>query len=78
MKVQVDGKRVEGERMAFELLDEPWTKCKLPDGTILRLKLIVSDVFRLPGQQPGAEPVYLVKSSNVLAVDAPDTTGEVH
>ena len=78
MKILVDGKPVEGERVAFEPVEEPWTKCKLPDGTIIRLKLVVADVVRLRESEPSGEPQYIVKSSNILAVDEPETRGEVH
>lgn len=78
MKVLMDGKPVDGERVAFEPVEEPWTKCKLPDGTIIRLKLVVTDVIRLHENQPSGEPHYIVKSSNVLAVEEPETHSEVH
>ena len=78
MKVLVDGNPVEGERVAFEPVEEPWTKCELPDGTMIRLKLVVADVVRLRDKLPSGEPHYIIKSSNVLVVDEPETRGEVH
>ncbi len=78
MKVLVDGKPLEGDRVAFEPVEEPWTKCRLPDGTIIRLKLVVADVVRLREDQPSGEPHYIVKSSNILAIDEPDTRDGVH
>ncbi len=78
MKVKVGGRQVEGRRVQFEAVEEPWTKCKLSDGTIIRLKLVVADIVRLPEDLPGEEPRYVVKSSNIVAVDEPDASEEVH
>ena len=78
MKITVGGNQVEGRRVAFEAVEEPWTKCKLPDGTIIRLKLVVADIVRVDEDLPGGEPHYVVKSSNILAVDEPDSSEEVH
>ena len=78
MKVLFQGKHVEGDRVSFVPVEEPWTKHKLSDGTIIRMKLVVSDVIRLHANQPGEEPHYIVKSSNILAIDPPENLGEVH
>lgn len=78
MKVLFGGKHVEGDRVPFVPVEEPWTKHKLSDGTIIRMKLVVSDVIRLHANHPSGEPHYVVKSSNILAVDTPENLGEVH
>ena len=78
MKIILDGKPVDGERVSFDPVDEPWTKCRLPDGTLVRLKLVVADIIRLHKKQPTGEPHYIVKSSNIMAVDEPDASGEIH
>ena len=77
MAVKVDGKEVNGSRVSFEPLEEPWTKCRLPDGTVIRLKLVVADIIRLDKNDKG-ESHYLVKSSNIMAVEEPEVAGEVH
>lgn len=77
MKIMVGGQQVDGERVDFEPVEEPWTKCKLADGTIIRLKLVVADVVRAKENLPSGEPQYIVKSSNILAVEAPDSSDEV-
>ena len=78
MSLKIDGRSVNGERVAFEPLDEPWTKCKLRDGTIIRLKLVVADVIRLAKDKPTDETHYMVKSSNIMAIEEPETPDEVH
>ena len=77
MAVKVDGKEVNGSRVPFDPLEEPWTKCRLPDGTVVRLKLVVADIIRLDKNAQG-ETHYLVKSSNIMAIEEPEAAGEVH
>ena len=78
MKIKIDGQSVDGQRVDFTPVDEPWTKHRLTDGTIVRIKLIVADIIRVPVDRPDAEPRYVVKSSNILAIDTPDSQTEVH
>ncbi len=78
MKVFVGNKSVEADRVAFEPVEQPWTTCKLSDGTIIKLRLVVVDVVRLREVNPNGEPRYMVKSSNIVATEVPETRGEVH
>ena len=78
-KIVLDGgMKVEGERVDFEPLQEPWAKYQLPDGTTIRLKIVVSDIIRSSQKNAAGEPIFVVKSSNVLAVDLADTPEEIH
>ena len=72
------GLQVKGERVDFKPLEEPWTKHQLPDGTVVRLKIVVSDIIRSGQKNAAGEPIFAVRSSNVVAVDLPDTPEEVH
>lgn len=76
--ILVDGKPVEGDRVPFTPIEEPWTKHKLQDGTIVRMKLVVADVVRLTTKDDDGNPHYIVKSSNILAVDSPGAPSGVH
>ena len=81
MKLNLGGKTVEGERMEFKPIDENWNRYRLEDGTVVKLRLIVSEIFRLSGADPlTGIPQFLAKSSNVIAVEPPTSpiTGEVH
>ena len=79
MKIVLDGQSVDGHRVDFTPVDEPWTKHRLTDGTIVRIKLVVADVVKVSVDKPGSEPRYIVKSSNILAIDTPpDSPTEVH
>ena len=83
MKLKLGGQTVEAEKMGFKPIEENWSFYRLEDGTVVKLRLIVSEVFKLPGADPlTGMPNFLVKSSNVMAVEPPTLsmteTGGVH
>lgn len=52
---------------------EHWNEYLLDDGTVLRLKPVVTEVLRVEGEYDAhGNPGYIVQSTNVTAVDAPD------
>ncbi len=52
---------------------ERWTDISLEDGSSLRLKTIITNVMRLEDEfDADGSPVYLVRSTNILTVDAAD------
>ena len=73
IKMNIGGKTVEGESMAFNAREEPWTVLRVEDGSVIKLKPVVSDIFRLPGKDPVTGlPQYMIRSSNVVSVEPPD------
>lgn len=75
VKLNLGGKMVDAEKMEFKLLDEAWSAYRLEDGTIIKIKVIASEIFKLPGTDPltGA-PQVLVKSTNVVVAEPPSTS----
>jgi hypothetical protein len=68
-----DGRNIEGEVVRPKKMEESWNVYELADGTTIRLKAVVSEIIRLDGEfTPDGDPVYLVKSSNVVTTEAPD------
>jgi len=67
------GKEVEALSIRFKSIKEEWNEYDLEDGTTLRMKAVVSDIVRVDGHydQEG-NPVYLVKSGNMVVVSSPD------
>ena len=59
--------------MPFQTGGEHWNEYLVDDGSVLRLKLVATEVIRLDGQfdQEG-NPLYMVNSTNVLTVSAPE------
>ena len=72
VKLNVGGKRVDAEKMDFNTLCDTWSSIRLEDGTVIKIKVVTSEVYKLPGVDSltGA-PQFLVKSSNVLSVEPP-------
>lgn len=70
-RVQYQGRDVEATLVDFVIGREDWNEYQLHDGTVLRLRVVVSEVFRLHGEWDAeGNPVYIVKSGNVLVVRA--------
>jgi len=55
--------------MDFFTRKEDWNEYQLSDGTVIRMKTVITDVFLIPGEiDPEGNPVYNVRSTNVLRV----------
>jgi hypothetical protein len=74
MKVRLpNGSEVEATNVDFETLNEDWNEYKLEDGTVLKFKTVVSSIIRTENYDPmTGDPVYHVRSTNILRVKVPD------
>jgi hypothetical protein len=72
-KVTYQGTQIETVEVDFKVVKEDWNEYELADGTKIRMKAVTSlinraiDLFDSDG-----DPLYLVKSSNVLALSVPE------
>jgi len=68
-----DGPLKEAELMEVRQGNEYWNDYLLSDGTVLKSKTVVSEVWRVVGEYDNdGNPIYFVRSSNILNVNAPD------
>ena len=68
-----NGEIVDADRVKVEQADDPWLIYTLEDGAVLRIKLIVSAVFKVHDRwTPEGDPVYIARTQNVVAIDVPD------
>lgn len=68
-----DGRTVDATELSFRTSGENWNEYLLDDGTVVRIKLVVTEVVRLDGEYDlDGNPAYIVKSTNVAAISAPD------
>jgi hypothetical protein len=68
-----DGQEHEAEPIGFRATGEHFNEYLLDDGVVLRIKLVLTDVWKVKNVYDGdGDPVYLVSQSQVIAVDAPD------
>ena len=70
-KINYGGQPVDSEEVEFEPLAERWNEYRLSDGTLLKMKLVVTRVIRLDVYNEQGEPIYLVNSNNVLSATVP-------
>ena len=68
-----DGREIEATPLAYRPSGEHWNEYLVDDGTVVRLKLVVTEVLRLEGEydQMG-NPAYLVQSTNVVNIQSPE------
>ena len=80
VKVATPQGTIEGEEVDFKALSEPWASLELEDGYSVRLKVVVTQVIRTKQRDPDGNPLYIVRSSNVMAVSPPEAPrrGEIH
>ncbi len=72
-----------GRTLGFKPLREEWSDYSLADGTVLRVKVVVSKVTRMhtpdgsPAFAPTGEPAYFLQSVNVVQVLTPVEYSEI-
>lgn len=72
-KVNLGGSIVDGTEVGFRASGEHWNEYLLDDGSVIRIKLVVTNVVRIDGMHDNnGDPVYTVNSTNVMGVSAPD------
>ena len=53
---------------------EKWNQYLLDDGSLIKMKPVATKVLRVEGKfDEEGSPVYLVKSTNIMSVSAPDS-----
>ena len=68
MKVQYQGRQVEGKSVEFLTRKEDFNEYQLTDGKILKIKMVVTRIIRLEEEKaPDGNPIYLIQSQNVVA-----------
>jgi hypothetical protein len=70
---QADGEEVEAEVIPFRSTGEYWNEYLLDDGTVFRIKLVVTEIARVRGRYDAkGDPIYAATHTQVTAVDAPE------
>lgn len=63
----------DAELMESEASDEKWSVYELDDGSTLKLKPVVLEIWRVIDQYDNdGNPKYLIKSQNMMTVYSPD------
>ncbi len=73
MPVGPNGRVVDAELVDVQSSQESWSQYLLGDGTTLKLKIVATEVWRAVDEfDNDGNPLYIVKSGNILVVNAPD------
>jgi hypothetical protein len=76
-KVQWGNETVDGLDLDFRTLREEWNEYETEDGSRIRVKLVVSEIIRTDRfDQQTDQPIYVVRSGNIVVVKAPDELKE--
>lgn len=72
-KVRLGDEDVDALEMPYQNIAEHWNEYLLNDGSVLRLKSVVTSILKLVDRYDGeGNPQYLVKSAQVVSVSASD------
>lgn len=73
MKIKVSPQQiVEGERVEFKTLKEEWNTYQLLDGTIVKVKTIATDIFKLESiDEFTGQHHYFVKHNTIVSMMEP-------
>ncbi len=72
VKIPFNGQNVDAETVDVTQSSERWNEYLLDDGTILKVKLVLTNVYRVEGQYDAdGNPVYILQSTNVVSTNAP-------
>jgi hypothetical protein len=73
-RIQVGQEWVEAMPVTFRPSGENWNEYLLSDGTVIKVKLVATEVFRVDGRYDReGNPLYVVKSANVMVANAPES-----
>lgn len=70
--INFGGRTVEATEVGYKGIKEEWNEYQADDGTVLRLKVVVSEIYRLDEYDQDSKPIYVIKSSNVLSSSVPE------
>ncbi len=69
--IMPDGTEALVEDVDFEIEKEPELIMKLSDGTVMRAKLVPTQVLRMDRYNPDGTPQYIMQSQTVIRVKVP-------
>lgn len=72
-KIPHNGALRDAELVDMMETKEPWSEVSLADGSLVRSKVVVSEVWKVTGEyDPNGDPVYVVKAQIVTSTVAPE------
>ena len=73
VSINFGGRQVEATPVEVNQSSERWNEYLLEDGTVMKMKLVLKKVLRVDGEfDSEGNPVYIMQSTNVSAITAPE------
>lgn len=72
-RIIVNGKIEEGDVIDFSVIKEEWNQYITSDGTIIKMKTVVSKIVRTNRVNEVGEPYYFVNSTNIVDAEVPES-----
>jgi hypothetical protein len=73
-RIDFQGRDIEVTSQTFRPAGENWNEYLVEDGTIVRVKLVVTEILRVDGQYDNdRNPQYVVRSQNIISVSSPES-----
>ena len=70
--IQFQGRSCRGVEIEVEESTERWCVAKLVDGSVIRLKAVITEILKLEGEfDAEGTPIYMIKSTNITSVASP-------
>jgi hypothetical protein len=72
-KVDLNGQEASALEMPFQTGAEYWNEYVLHDGSVLRLKSVVTEILKIEDKfDAEGNPVYMLKSTNIVSISPSD------
>ena len=72
VKIPYQAAMVDAEELDFQTMKEEWNEYQISDGSTIRIKLVMTNIVRLLDKRDQeGNPIYVAKTSNVMAVSVP-------
>ena len=75
-EIEWQGEKVQADPVDLMTENETWNEYTLSDGTVLRMKTVVTEVVKIRGKTDAdGKPIYVVRSGNIVH-SRPPTKGK--
>jgi len=72
-RIKIGDQDVEVVQLTFTAAGENWNEYLVNDGSVIRLKVVATEILRVPDRYDAdGNPQYVVRSTNVVTVSAPE------
>jgi hypothetical protein len=70
--IEFEGERVDAQEVSFEVEQEPFNTYRLEDGTVVKIKTILTRALRLNKYKDDGDPVYVINAGTLVTTIVPE------